>query len=39
MWKSRPFMGANHLEMVSFATQRVAKALAEGPHWQILEKY
>jgi len=39
MWNERPFMSASDLEMVSYATQHVAKALAEGPHWQIIEKY
>jgi len=32
-------MIASDLEMVSYATQRAAKALAEAPHWQIMEKY
>ena len=32
-------MGASALEMVSYAMRRVAKALAEVPHWQILETY
>jgi len=39
MWNRRPFMSASELDMVSYATRRVAKALAEGPHWQIIEKY
>ena len=39
MWNRRPFMSASNLEMVSYATQRTAKALAEAPHWQIIEKY
>jgi len=39
MWNRQPFMSASDLEMVSYATRRVAKALAEGPHWQIIEKY
>jgi len=34
-----PFMSATYLETVSYATQRVWKALAEGPHWQIIEMY
>jgi hypothetical protein len=25
--------------MVSYPTQRVIKALAAGPHWQIIETY
>jgi len=39
MWNRRPFRSASYLEMVSYAMRRVAKALAEGPHWQIIEKY
>jgi hypothetical protein len=39
MWNRRPFMSASDLETVSYATQRVSKALAEGPHWQIIEMY
>jgi len=39
MWNRRPFMSASDLEMVSYATQRVAKALSEVPHWQIIETY
>jgi len=39
MWVSRPFMSASDLETVSYATRRVAKVLAEAPHWQIIETY
>jgi hypothetical protein len=39
IWNRRPFMSASDLETVSYATRRVSKALAEGPHWQIIEKY
>jgi len=39
MWNGRPFLSASDLEMVSNATRRIAKALAEAPHWQILETY
>ena len=39
MWNRRPFMSASDLEMVSYAMRRVAKASAEGPHWQMIEKY
>jgi hypothetical protein len=39
MWNSWPFMRASDLEMVSYAMRRVAKALAETPHWQIIETY
>jgi len=33
------FMSASDLEIVSFATRRVAKALAEAPHLQIIETF
>jgi len=39
MWNRRPFMSATNLETVSYATRRILKALAEGPHWQIIETY
>ena len=39
MWNRRPFMSASDLETVSYATQRVSKALAEGPHWKIIVMY
>jgi len=39
MWNRRPFMSASNLEMVSYATRHIAKALAEGPHGQIIEMY
>jgi hypothetical protein len=39
MWNKRPFMSASDLETVSYATRHVAKALAEAPHWQIIETY
>jgi len=39
MWSRRLFMSASNLEMVCYAMQCIAKALAEGPHWQIIEKY
>ena len=32
-------MSASHLETVSYATRRVATALAEAPHWQIIDTY
>jgi len=38
-WNRWPFMSASDLEIVSCATQRIVKALAEAPHWQIIEKY
>jgi len=39
MWNRRPFISASDLEMVSYATRHVVKALAEAPHWQIIETY
>jgi hypothetical protein len=39
IWNRRPFMSASDLETVSCATQRVAKILAQAPHWQIIETY
>ena len=39
MWNRRPSMSASDLETVSYATRRVSKALAEAPHWQIIETY
>jgi len=39
MWNRWPFISASDLEMVSYAMRRTAKALAEAPHWQIIEKY
>jgi len=39
MWNRRPFMSASDLETVSYATQHVAKALAEAPYWQMIETY
>jgi hypothetical protein len=37
MWNRRPCMSVSNLELVSYAIQHVAKALAEAPHWQIVE--
>ena len=39
MWNRRPFMSASDLETVSYATRRVAQALAEAPHCQVIEMY
>jgi len=39
MWNRRPVMSANDLQTVSYATRHVSKALAEAPHWQIIEMY
>jgi hypothetical protein len=37
MWNRRSFMSASDLETVCYAMRRVAKALAEAPHWQIIK--
>jgi hypothetical protein len=37
MLNRRQFMSASDLETVSYATRHVANALAEAPHWQIIE--
>jgi hypothetical protein len=39
MWNRQPFMSASDLETVSYATRHVSKALAEDPHWLIIEMY
>jgi hypothetical protein len=39
MSNRRPLMSASNLETVSYATRRVAYALAEAPYWQIIETY
>jgi len=39
MWNLKPFMSASNLEMVSYATRRIAKASAEASHLQIIGKY
>jgi hypothetical protein len=39
MWNRSPFMSASDLETVSYATQRVSKAFADGPHCQIIGTY
>jgi hypothetical protein len=39
MWNRQAFMSASHMEMVSYGMRRAAKAFAEAPHWQIIEKY
>jgi len=39
MWNRRPFMSATDMETVSYAMRCVSTALAEGPHWQIIERY
>jgi hypothetical protein len=32
-------VSASYLEMISYEMRRVSKALAEAPHWQIIETY
>jgi len=39
MWNRWPVMSETDLETVSYAKRRISKALAEGPHWQIIETY
>jgi len=39
MWNKLLFMSASDMEKVSYAMRHVAKALAETPHWQIIETY
>jgi hypothetical protein len=39
MWNRWPFKSASDLETVSYATRRMSKALAEAPHWPIIETY
>jgi len=39
MWNRRSCMSASGLETVSYALRRVSKALADAPHWQVIEMY
>ena len=39
MWNRQRFKSGRDLEMVCYATQWVAKGLAEAPHYQIIETY
>jgi len=39
MWHRQPLMSATNFEIASNATQRIAKSLAEAPHWKIIETY
>jgi hypothetical protein len=39
MWNRRPFMSGSNFETESYAMRHVSKALAETPHWQIIEMY
>ena len=32
-------MNASELEMVSYSTRQIAKAVTEAPYWQIIETY
>jgi len=32
-------MSATDMEIISYATQRVGKAIAVAPHWQIIATY
>jgi len=38
-WNRWPFKSPSDVEMANYATLRAATALAEGPHWQIIEMY
>jgi hypothetical protein len=33
MWNRLPIVSASELEIVSYSTQRVLKAVAKAPHW------
>jgi hypothetical protein len=39
MWNRELFMSASDWEMVGYATRHVVKALAEAPHWQLIETF
>jgi len=39
MWNRWLCMEAHNVDMVCYAMRRIVKALAEAPHWQIIEKY
>jgi hypothetical protein len=39
MCNRQPFMSASDLVTGSYATPHISKALAEAPHWQIIETY
>jgi hypothetical protein len=39
IWDRWPVMSVTELEMVSYAMRCAAKALAEAPHCQIIEKF
>jgi hypothetical protein len=39
MWNRWPVVSARYLETVSYGMRHISKALAEAPHWQIIETY
>ena len=39
MWNRRPFTCARDSQTVGYATRRISKALAEAPHWQMIDTY
>jgi hypothetical protein len=39
MWNRQPLMCGSDLEMVTYTTRHIAKALPQGPHLQIIETY
>jgi hypothetical protein len=39
MWNRQPFLSARDLEMVRYAMQYVAIAVAVAPHWEIIGTY
>jgi hypothetical protein len=39
LWNRWPFMSTSGLQMVRYVTQHAVKAVADAPHWQIIEKY
>jgi len=39
MWNRWPSLCASKMQMVSYATRRIAKVSAEAPHWQIIVKF
>jgi len=39
MWNRRLYLSASDVDTVRYAIGCVAKALAEAPHWKIIETY
>jgi hypothetical protein len=39
MYNRQPFMSTSELKTENYATRRVSKASADGPHWEIIEPY